>query len=248
MAIKDINFLTRPLGYSAGGPIDIIGPQYESGILDTPADRSDVKDQSKKFTMPKAPGDKFVRQVANLVIGKNPVVKIGRALFTEYGDDVARLGKQYKDDIFNAVFSKIDDIDFRTPQELAKTFVEMGVNKVPENIMKGQYWKNALTSLGKIANKKTTDKIASQNYKSLSKEAMSESGTKTASSMPIESIRLAQSTGVPVTPHPFSPFFKLTDFNRIGSFNVREWLFPLCSLSGATIVTLLILTIASAKA
>ena len=196
MAIKDINFLTRPLGYSAGGPIDIIGPQYESGILDTPADRSDVKDQNKKFTMPKAPGDKFVRQVANLVIGKNPVVKIGRALFTEYGDDVARLGKQYKDDIFNAVFSKIDDIDFRTPQELAKTFVEMGVNKVPENIMKGQYWKNALTSLGKIANKKTTDKIASQNYKSLSKEAMSESGTKTASSMPIESIRLAQSTGV----------------------------------------------------
>jgi polyhydroxyalkanoate synthesis regulator phasin len=198
MAIKDIGFLTRPLGYSAGGPIDIIGPQYESGILDTPADRSDVKDQTKKFSMPKAPGDKFVRQVANLIIGKNPAVKIGKMLVTEYGDDVVRLGKQYKDDIFNAVFSKIDDIDFRTPQELAKTFIELGISKKPATMtdaMKGQYWRNASTELGKISKKENVNSIASENYKTLTKEAMAESGAKTAKEIPIEKILLGSAKG-----------------------------------------------------
>ena len=44
--------------------------------------------------MPKAYGDKYVRRFANLIIGKNPIVKIGKVLATEYGDDVAKLGKK----------------------------------------------------------------------------------------------------------------------------------------------------------
>ena len=75
------------------------------------AQSTDVKDKNKK-SVPKAfgaaSGDKYVRQVANLVIGKNPIFKIGRALAIEYGDDVAKLGKKYKDEIFDAVFSKIN--------------------------------------------------------------------------------------------------------------------------------------------
>ena len=51
----------------------------EPGALDY-ADRVDTKkleNKDNKFQMPKAYGDKYVRQVANLVIGKNPIFKIG---------------------------------------------------------------------------------------------------------------------------------------------------------------------------
>jgi hypothetical protein len=174
--IKDIKFLTKPLGYNVGGPIDIMGSQYESGILDTPADRSDVKDNNKKFQMPKAYGDKYVRQFANLVIGKNPIVKIGKVLATEYGDDVAKLGKKYKKQIFDAVFSKIDDIDFTTPQQLAKTFTSLGINSSPTNTSKVNWWHNALKNLSDLS-KKNIDSTASQNYKKLTKESVSKTGT-----------------------------------------------------------------------
>ena len=60
------------------------------------AQSTDVKDKDKKFQMPKAYGDKYVKKFANLIIGKNPYVRIGRALATEYGDDVIKLGKKYK--------------------------------------------------------------------------------------------------------------------------------------------------------
>ena len=149
--------------------VEIPGPKYDSGVLDLPVDRLDVKDKDKKFQMPKAYGDKYVRQFANLVIGKNPIFKIGKALAIEYGDDVAKLGKKYKDEIFNAVFSKIDDIDYTTPQQLAKTFTKLGIYTPGKET---QWWRNALSQFGKIS-KKDPDSIASQNYKKLTTEAES---------------------------------------------------------------------------
>jgi hypothetical protein len=157
--------------------VEIPGPKYDSGVLDLPVDRLDVKDKDKKFQMPKAYGDKYVRRFANLIIGKNPIVKIGKVLATEYGDDVAKLGKKYKKQIFDAVFSKIDNIDFTTPQQLAKTFTKLGINPQPTNILKGQWWRNALKNLGDLS-KRDADSVASQNYKKLTKESMSKSGTK----------------------------------------------------------------------
>ena len=56
----------------------------EPGALDY-ADRVDTKkleNKDKKFQMPKAYGDKYVRQVANIVIGKNPIFKIGKVVAT----------------------------------------------------------------------------------------------------------------------------------------------------------------------
>jgi len=156
------------------------------------AQSTDVKDKNKK-PVPKAfgaaSGDKYVRQVANLVIGKNPIFKIGRALAIEYGDDVAKLGQKYKKQIFDAVFSKIDNIDFTTPQQLAKTFTKLGIN--PPASQKGQWWRNALKNFNDFA-KKDSDSIASQNYKKLSTEAMSESGKESVKKIPLEKIKIGQ--------------------------------------------------------
>ena len=147
----------------------------------------------------------YVSDLSNLINKKMTSSEIAEQLIKKYGKDGAQeFGKKYKDDIFNAVFSKMDNIDSTTPQELAKTFIELGISSRPAKMtdaMKGQYWRNALTTFGKIANKNkdSTDEIskqASENYTSLTKGAMSESGKKTASSMPIESIRAGQASGV----------------------------------------------------
>ena len=155
------------------------------------AQSTDVKDKNKK-SVPKAfgaaSGDKYVRQVANLVIGKNPIFKIGRALAIEYGDDVAKLGKKYKDEIFDAVFSKINNVDFTTPQQLAKTFTKLGIYTPGKET---QWWRNALSQFGKIS-KKNPDSIASQNYKKLTTEAESVAGKESAKNIPLEKIKIGQ--------------------------------------------------------